>query len=51
VGAYPQGKDYDMNTGTSNEYEKAIKNIKKLSVPLKDPIYGKEGFLKMYWKK
>jgi uncharacterized protein YjlB len=51
VGAYPQGKDYDTNTGTVAEYAKAIKNISKLSLPLKDPLSGKEGFLKAYWKK
>jgi uncharacterized protein YjlB len=51
VGAYPQSKDYDINTGTVNEYEKAIKNMKELAFPQKDPVFGKEGFLKAYWKK
>lgn len=50
VGAYPQGKDYDINTGTAGEYAKAISNIKKLPVPLKDPVFGRQGFLKIYWK-
>ncbi len=51
VGAYPQGKNYDMNTGTASELEKAIIHIKKLSVPIHDPVFGREGFLKTYWKK
>ena len=50
VGAYPQGKDYDINTGTDTEYAKAILTIKKVPVPLKDPVFGKQGFLKIYWK-
>ena len=50
VGGYPQGKDYDINTGTATEYAKSVKRIKELSVPLKDPVFGKQGFLKSYWK-
>jgi uncharacterized protein YjlB len=51
VGVYPQGKDYDINTGTFTEYNKAIVKIKKLSVPKKDPVLGTQGFLKIYWNK
>jgi len=50
VGAYPQGKDYDTNLGKSKELEHALKNIHSLSKPSKDPVFGKEGFLKTYWK-
>ncbi len=50
VGAYPEGKDYDINTGTPKEYKKAIKNISGISVPKHDPLFGKQGFLKTYWK-
>lgn len=50
VGAYPQGKDYDMNTGLASEYKKAIRHIRKLSIPLQDPVLGKHGFLKVHWK-
>jgi uncharacterized protein YjlB len=51
VGAYPQGKDYDTNLGKNKELEKALVNIKNLAKPSKDPVLGKEGFLKIYWKK
>ena len=51
IGAYPEGKDYDTNTGTPAEYKKAITKIRTLSIPQKDPVYGKKGFLKNYWKK
>jgi len=50
VGAYPQGKNYDINLGKSKELTKALANIKQLSGPSKDPVFGKEGFLKTYWK-
>ena len=50
VGAYPQGKEYDTNLGKNKELEKALSNIKNLSHPSKDPIFGKEGFLKTYWR-
>ncbi|MGZ3863842.1 MAG: cupin domain-containing protein [Bacteroidia bacterium] len=50
VGGYPQGKDYDMNTGIADEYSKAISNIKELPVPKHDPVFGNQGFLKAYWK-
>jgi uncharacterized protein YjlB len=50
VGAYPQGKDYDTNIGRSKELKNALANIKKVPAPAKDPVLGKEGFLKTYWK-
>lgn len=50
VGAYPQGKDYDTNTGTAEEYKKAVKTISAVPVPKHDPLFGDQGFLKAYWK-
>jgi uncharacterized protein YjlB len=51
VGAYPGGKDFDLKTGTDIEYKQAMENIKKLPLPENDPVFGKEGFMKVYWKK
>lgn len=51
IGAYPQGKDYDINVGLKLEYKPALNNINKLSLPQKDPVFGNHGFLKVYWKK
>jgi len=50
VGAYPQGKDYDINLGKAVEVKKAMTHIKKLGIPRKDPLYGKQGFLQSFWK-
>lgn len=50
VGAYPEGKDYDINIGLPEEYKRSIANIRKVPVPRYDPVFGNEGFLKPYWK-
>jgi uncharacterized protein YjlB len=50
VGAYPDGKDYDINTGKKEERPKTDENIKKLPVPLKDPVFGLKGELQKNWK-
>ncbi len=50
VGAYPQGKDYDINYGKHAELEKSIKQIAEVPKPNKDPVFGKEGFLKSLWE-
>ena len=50
VGGYPGGNDYDLYHGTAEEYEAAVERIKKIAVPSKDPVFGKEGFIKAYWK-
>ena len=51
IGAYPKGQEYDMNYGHDQEREKAIENIRKLSLPLTDPVYGDDGPLQSSWKK
>jgi uncharacterized protein YjlB len=50
VGAYPQSRDYDMNYGRSTELEEAIKKLRTVPKPSQDPVFGKEGFVRSYWK-
>lgn len=50
VGAYPGGSEYDINLGTKAELEKVKPKLQKLSKPSLDPVFGKEGFLKSFWK-
>lgn len=50
VGAYPGGKDYDINTGSPEEYKKALTRLRNISIPRYDPVYGKESLIKEYWK-
>ena len=50
VGGYPGGAEYDINVGTREELKKAASRLKKLPKPALDPVFGKEGFLKAFWK-
>lgn len=50
VGGYPDGRDWDLLTGTPDEREKAIPRIEKLPIPTKDPVFGKDGELLRLWK-
>ena len=50
VGAYPDGKNYDMNYGDKDERPKADENIKNVPLPDLDPLYGNEGPLHKFWK-
>lgn len=50
IGAYPFNIQYDMKYGKKEEYEQAKENIKKVGLPVTDPIFGKAGILFDYWK-
>jgi uncharacterized protein YjlB len=50
VGAYPEGKDYDIKTGLPKEFTECIRNIEKVPIPKYDPVFGDQGFLKVHWK-
>ena len=50
IGSYPFDIKYDMKYGKEEEYAQAIIKIKKVGLPVCDPLYGKEGFLFKYWK-
>jgi uncharacterized protein YjlB len=49
VGAYPDGRDYDMNYGKPEEREKAFQKILLIPLPATDPVFGKQGKLFEYW--
>lgn len=48
VGAYPDGRDYDMNYGKPGERPRTDHNIHKVPLPKTDPVYG-EGGLTEIW--
>jgi len=50
VGAYPDGKEFDMKYGRAAEFNEAFHNIQLVEIPLYDPVFGKNGFLKTFWK-
>ncbi|PYK11465.1 MAG: cupin [Verrucomicrobia bacterium] len=50
VGAYPEGRQWDLLRGLSGERPKADHNIAALPRPERDPLYGVEGPLPRSWK-
>jgi uncharacterized protein YjlB len=51
VGAYPDGRDWDLLKGEKGERPKADKNIAALPIPGLDPLLGKDGGLMKIWKR
>jgi len=49
VGAYPKGQSWDMNYGKKEERPDADNNIKKVSLPDKDPVFGNDGPVSKKW--
>jgi uncharacterized protein YjlB len=49
VGAYPDGRDWDLLTGKPGERPQADKNIASLPIPDNDPVFGAEGPLRGIW--
>ena len=50
VGAYPKGQTWDMNYGKSDERPLADERIKKVPLPMHDPVFGKTGPLMRLWQ-
>jgi uncharacterized protein YjlB len=50
VGAYPDGQSWDMNDGKEGERPTADRNIAKVKLPSKDPVFGDHGPAKDRWK-
>jgi Uncharacterized protein containing double-stranded beta helix domain len=50
VGAYPEGRDYDIKKGDAKDRPEVDKNIKNVPLPEKDPVYGSEGPLILNWE-
>lgn len=50
VGAYPDGKDYDMNYGKADERPQTDQHILAVPIPKTDPVYGGDALLFTYWK-
>ncbi len=50
VGAYPKGQTWDMNYGNPQERPVADDRIKRVALPLSDPVFGKTGALMELWR-
>jgi uncharacterized protein YjlB len=49
VGAYPDGREWDLLRGHTGERPGADHNIAALPIPDNDPIYGAKGPLRQIW--
>jgi uncharacterized protein YjlB len=43
VGAYPDGRDYDICRGDPAEHDRAVARIAQVSLPKQDPVFGGRG--------
>src|SRR5436190_4568377 len=50
VGAYPDGRQWDLLRGLPGERPKSDRTIAALPIPDYDPIYGADGPLRQIWK-
>lgn len=51
VGAYPEGRDWDVLKGKPRERPRADENIAGLPIPKSDPVFGIDGGLTKTWSK
>jgi len=49
VGAYPDGREWDMNYGKASERPATDRAIVRVPLPPQDPVYGVEGPLFDHW--
>jgi len=49
LGAYPGGRDYNMNYGREGEWDRAKANISRVPLPERDPLFGPSGPLREQW--
>ena len=50
MGAYPDGRQWDLLRGLPGERPQADRNIAAVPLPETNPLYGPEGPLKLAWK-
>jgi uncharacterized protein YjlB len=50
VGAYPRGQEsYDLRTGEEDERPDVMENIRNVTLPESDPLFGEKGSLLERW--
>lgn len=50
VGAYPEGRRWDLLRGLPGERPQADRNVAAVPLPNNDPLYGSSGPLKQIWR-
>ncbi|MEI2665942.1 cupin domain-containing protein [Rossellomorea sp. LJF3] len=51
AGAYPDGDSYNLKKGSLRERPSVLIEIKNVSLPTSDPVFGDKGPLIKYWLK
>jgi uncharacterized protein YjlB len=49
VGAYPRGQSWELRTGEPGERPEVLENMRRVTRPGVDPVFGNEGPLAAYW--
>ncbi|MBV9465260.1 MAG: hypothetical protein JO169_04015 [Solirubrobacterales bacterium] len=49
VGAYPDGRSWDLRRGDPAEHDQALASIRAVPLPDADPVYGASGPLTELW--
>jgi uncharacterized protein YjlB len=49
VGAYPEGRDWDVRRGDPAEREEVMANLARVPLPEADPVHGQGGPLAAIW--
>lgn len=49
VGAYPDGRKWDLLRGSPGDRPQADVNIAQVPLPMNDPVFGPQGPLRMFW--
>lgn len=50
IGAYPDGREYDLLTGEEGERPRADERIAQVPFPENDPVHGNKGGILELWK-
>jgi uncharacterized protein YjlB len=50
LGAYPEGRDFDIKKGESGERPEADEQIQKTPIPQTDPVFGENGVMQQMWR-
>ncbi|WP_119065548.1 cupin domain-containing protein [Rubrobacter indicoceani] len=50
IGAYPEGRSYDLLTGEPDERPQSLENIGNVPLPKADPLSGPDGPLRKAWR-
>ena len=50
VGAYPEGRSWDVCRGDPAEREEVLANLAQVPLPEQDPVHGREGPLPARWR-